>query len=170
MFASTRKIPYSSNIAHCVTILRDSTRRKAVVESQLSKWDVHASDWNANLTLRIKISPNPNPLITTNCKVSIPIRGSYGRDKQAGPDHIRRGFCLLKDREQLTLPENGLSESELLRVDWRIRHAGFRGGMVNVSELRVSTQNPHLRAKGSSVVLELASGSHNINECYFCGV
>ena len=79
---------------------------------------------------------------------------------------MRWEFCLLKDRVQLTLPENGLSESEPLRIDWRIRHAGFRGGMANLSELRVSAQNPHLRAKGTLVVLELASGSHNINEWY----
>ena len=73
--------------------MRDSTRRKAVMESQLSKWDVHASDWNANLTLRIKISPNPNPLITTNCEVSIPIRGSYGRDKQVGQIILGKNFA-----------------------------------------------------------------------------
>jgi hypothetical protein len=50
------------------------------------QWGVH--DRSANLTLRSMTTPDPESLRTTNCETGAPIRGSYGRDKQVGPDQI----------------------------------------------------------------------------------
>ena len=61
LFARTRKIPNFSSIAHCVTILRSDTRRRAVTEVPEQQTGVHG--WGANLTfefkLRIVTIPDP---------------------------------------------------------------------------------------------------------------
>jgi hypothetical protein len=74
--ARTRKIPKSSNIAHCVTILRCNTRRMAARRFELTERHHGNSKKKNTLTSRIVPVTDPDTLRATDRDESAAISGS----------------------------------------------------------------------------------------------
>jgi hypothetical protein len=128
--ASTRKIPKSSSIAHCVTIFRCSALRKAA--NQMSNNLTYS---HAILTSGIVAEPNPDTFRTTNCNKSTPICGNCNnRSDQTLEIRLTKSNYSLNGTEQVTLPVNKPSKIH----DWFVGEESI-DGTANVSELSVST-------------------------------